>query len=44
MKNFNMCFKIVNCVYEMKYKFVVFVCLVILLRKVLKNLEKLVWS
>lgn len=44
MKNFNMCLKIVNCVYEMKYKLVVFVCLAILLRKVLKNLEKSVRS
>lgn len=26
MKNFNMCLKIVNCIYEMKYKLVVFVC------------------
>lgn len=44
MKNFNMCLKIVNCDYEMKYKLVVFVCLAILLKKVLKNLEKSVRS
>lgn len=41
MKNFNMCLKIVNCVYEMKYKLVVFVCLAILLTKVLKKSGKI---